>query len=102
MNDYKELITDLREEAEAVKAVEWDIPICTENHIREAADAIEQLVRERDCAVADLRNALMNDFTMKQCYYCKHQEKDGQCHHDCIHYTAKWGWEWRGIKEGKI
>ena len=61
MSDYKELIQNLREEAEAVQAIEWDIPICTENHIREAADVIEQLVRdidvltkERDAAVEDL------------------------------------------------
>lgn len=45
MNNYKELIKNLREEADAVQAIEWDIPICTENHIREAADAIEQLTR---------------------------------------------------------
>ena len=61
MNNYKELVKYLREEAEAVQAIEWDIPICTENHIREAADVIEQLVRdidvltkERDAAVEDL------------------------------------------------
>lgn len=42
MNDYKELIANLREEADAVQAIEWDIPICTDNHIREAADVIEQ------------------------------------------------------------
>lgn len=45
MKDYKELISALREEAEAVKAVEWDIPICTSNHIAEAADVIEQLAQ---------------------------------------------------------
>ena len=61
MSDYKELIQNLREEAESVQAIEWDIPICTENHIREATDVIEQLVRdidvltkERDAAVEDL------------------------------------------------
>ena len=42
MNNYKELVASLREEAEAVQAVEWDIPICTSNHIAEAADVIEQ------------------------------------------------------------
>lgn len=56
MNDYKELVQNLREEAEAVQAIEWDIPICTENHIREAADAIEELTArcsqlERECNI---------------------------------------------------
>lgn len=45
MNNYKELIKNLHEEADTVQAIELDIPICTENHIREAADAIEQLTR---------------------------------------------------------
>lgn len=48
MTDYKELIECLRGEADAVRAIEWDIPICTSNHILQAADAIEQLVKERD------------------------------------------------------
>lgn len=45
MNDYKELVENLREEAEAVQDIEWEIPICTSNHINQAADVIEQLVK---------------------------------------------------------
>ena len=48
MSDYKELCASLREEAEAVQAIEWEIPICTDNHIREAADVIEHLSAEVD------------------------------------------------------
>lgn len=58
MNDYKELIENLREEADAVQAIEWDVPICTSNHIAQAADTIERLIAEnarlkaeRDAAV---------------------------------------------------
>ena len=40
MTDYKSLVESLREEAKAVQAIEWDRPICTANHILEAADAI--------------------------------------------------------------
>ena len=43
MTDVKELVKALREEADWCKAIEWEIPICTEDHIREAADLIEQL-----------------------------------------------------------
>lgn len=46
----EELVTALREEAEYCKAIEWDIPICTEDHIRLAADVIEQ----QDVHLADL------------------------------------------------
>ena len=44
MTEYKELIKNLREEAEYCQAIEWDIPLCTEDHIRQAADVIEELV----------------------------------------------------------
>lgn len=37
---------NLREEADAVQAIEWDIPICTSNHIAQAADTIERLIAE--------------------------------------------------------
>lgn len=55
MTDYKELIEALREEAEAVQAIEWDIPICTSNHILDAAAAIEQLVNDRNASVDALK-----------------------------------------------
>ena len=58
MNDYKELVKCLREEADAVQAIEWEIPICTSNHIKQAADVIEQLVKERDAAVADINETV--------------------------------------------
>lgn len=42
----KELIENLKEEADAVQAIEWEIPICTQNHILEAAETIEELLAE--------------------------------------------------------
>lgn len=66
MTDYKELISALREEAEAVKAVEWDIPICTSNHIAEAADVIEQLVKDLHEALEDERHAEVYAMKMKE------------------------------------
>ena len=49
-NDYKELIDNLLEEAKAVAGIEWEIPICTADHIREAAEAIKKLQRDlKDC-----------------------------------------------------
>lgn len=44
----KKLVSALREEAEWCKAVEFDIPICTEDHIRQAADLIETLENENN------------------------------------------------------
>lgn len=41
-----ELVEMLRVEAEAVQAIEWEIPICTSKHLAQAADAIEQFAKE--------------------------------------------------------
>lgn len=72
MTDYKELIEALREEAEAVQAIEWDIPICTSNHILDAAAAIEQLVNDRNASVDALKalhdNGVVVDGT--PCDFC--------------------------------
>ena len=92
MTDYKELITALREEAEAVKAVEWEIPICTENHIREAADAIEQLVKERDAAMEDIP---------RLCWSCKSNENKLKCYKCNRLLEYRPAWEWRGVKEAE-
>ena len=93
MNDYKGLIGELKEQC---SAMDYD---CCSMAFR-AADAIEQLVKERDAAVADLKSVLASECGLNQCRYCKYQEDDYQCHHDCIPYSEKWGWEWRGL-EGK-
>ena len=55
MNDYKELVENLREEADAVQsiAIEFNIPISAENHSREAADVIEQLAMDIDVLTKD-------------------------------------------------
>ena len=53
---------------------------------------VEQLKRERDAAISDLKSIC--DDTGDGCDLCKHLPcaKDGVGH--CI------GWQWRGIKEG--
>lgn len=89
----EELVKNLREEAEAVQAIEWDIPICTANHILEAADAIERLQRERDAAVRDLRDEC-------GCTFCRFGEYEmselpRRCR-DCFHFE---NWEWRGVHD---
>lgn len=96
MDDYKELIDKLRESeahmgrfgifARAVKRAE----------IKAVADAIEQLVKERDAAVA----ALKED---GDCDYCKHSLTG--CENRLEFTTAVIGtcggenWEWRGVQE---
>lgn len=66
MTNYKELVAALREETETIKAVEWDIPICTSNHIAEAADVIEQLAKELEETREDERNAEEYAWKVKQ------------------------------------
>lgn len=92
MNDYKELVEKLRNAAGG----DLGRKMC-----KDAADAIEQLVKERDVAVADLRAVITSsDAWLNFCDFCKHQEPDGQCFHDCTPCNDKWGWQWRGVQEG--
>lgn len=65
----------------------------------DAAAYIEQLERERDAAVKDLKNMIVSNVRLDCCELCKHLEPDGQCFHTCIPYSDKWGWEWRGLRE---
>ena len=96
MNNYKELVKYLRDEAEAVQAIEWEIPICTSNHINQAADVIEQLVKERDAAVMDLK-------AYSDCDNCKHNTYDnlgnGFCRECSVVHKTKYKWQWRGAQD---
>lgn len=80
MNDYEELIADLRHYF-------YDTEL-----VLDAIDAIEQLVKERNEAVADLKE-------LATCDYCK-WFVDYDCtdfeHEEC-HGNH---WKWRGAQEG--
>lgn len=86
MNNYKDLIADLRHYF-------YDTEL-----VLEAADAIEQLVKERDAAVADIPH---------DCGYCKwYVESDDECvqNFPCVSVNSKWEWhgehwEWSGVQE---
>lgn len=56
-----------------------------------SADAIEQLIKERDAAVADIKGA-----ASFPCRLCKKEHTEG-----CDCYTAYDKWEWRGVQEGE-
>jgi hypothetical protein len=65
-------------------------------------EELEQVRRERDAAVRDVKSlCATNYFSGNYCAYCKYNEPDGQCHHDCTPYSADWGWQWRGVQENK-
>lgn len=99
MNDYKELISTLRTHAEYC-----DMPFSWMNDAySDAADAIEQLVRERDAAVEDIA-CLANDPNVPAESLCKKFTNHGCCCYnyftgeqvrDCI------GFEWRGVREAE-
>lgn len=40
---YDKLIADLKEDAEWAESNEWETPICLSDHLKAAADAIEEL-----------------------------------------------------------
>ena len=104
MNDYKELIYALKS-CQHIASNCIDCPLSNtkyynyktkecEVHLHNvAADVIEQLVRERDAAVADLEN-LMHTYSGTVCFYCKHYN-DRHCD-DCVLGNK---WQWRGVQE---
>ena len=80
MNDYKELLAELRK-----------CKYCAKDIAKYAADAIEQLVKERDAAVKDLQ-----EWCDELCYceVCKH---NGKCSKEFCKFANNW--EWRGVQE---
>lgn len=104
MNDYKELIEDLRLGADILS--KKGILLFGGEDMTRIADAIEQLVtdidvvrKERDAAIADLDEVIASADDINWCLYCKHREADGQCHHLCVPCSSEWGWEWRGVQD---
>lgn len=59
----------------------------------------EQLKRERDAAISDLKDVIEVADGVNYCQYCKHNDDDGQCHHPCNPYAGESGWEWRGAPQ---
>lgn len=101
MNDYKETIEYLRATANEMTAADVhafgvdDVVVESEDAgmLRNAADAIEQLIKERDAAV-DVLELICNSVSdsTEICNICK---KDGTS--SC--YAGSCAWEWRGVKE---
>lgn len=94
MNDYKGLIGELKEQC---SAMDYD---CCELAFR-AADAIEQLVKERDAFMDDFmrgfKNQIEEDHGIYRCDICKHAERYGYCKlAKCNGFSH---FEWRGVKE---
>lgn len=123
----EELVTVLREEAGYCKAIEWDIPICTEDHIRIAADAIEELVQENEKLQVeknDILTVLTNDMVPRRMFDNVCAQRDelkaeldaavaeipnhcGTCrrywkHENCLDDAGKCGWEWRGVTDTNV
>lgn len=96
MNDYKEMIGELKEQC---PAIDYD---CCELAFR-AADAIEQLVKERDALLCDFlkgyKDQVENGHGIFRCDICKHgieNAQENKCQKtNCNGYT---NWEWRGVR----
>lgn len=92
MDDYKELIGDIDD-----CLIAHPSETLCKRILREAADAIERLVKERDAAVADIPTA---------CGYCKWFRDRGEvgcfCQEPCRNIGGvNMMWEWRGVREVK-
>lgn len=102
MNDkIKKLIEDLQEQALWASYNEWDVPITLGDNLNAAADLIEalaaeleQVKRERDAAVEDLKDYCYTGKVM--CHYCKFLGNGRFCENECGDGEC---FEWRGVKE---
>lgn len=83
MTNYKDLIESLR--SYSTEVISYKIDGAFAYAVTAAADAIEQLVRERDAAVADLK-------MLSDCRTCKNNNTK---HFDCM------GYEWRELEDRK-
>ena len=45
---YEQLVKDLREDAEWAEANQWETPICLSDHLKQAADVIENLSKNEE------------------------------------------------------
>lgn len=86
MNDYKRLLGDIGD-----LLIAHPSENVSKMYLRKAADAIEQLVKERDAAVKDLK-----EWCDELCYceVCKH---NGKCSKEFCKFANNW--EWRGVQE---
>lgn len=99
MHDYKKLIDNLRYWASGCDRTNRGCQVCL--YLYEAADAIEQLVKERDAAIADIA-CLVNDPNVPAESLCKKFTNHGCCCYK--YYTGEQvrdctGFEWRGVQE---
>lgn len=90
MNDYEELIKRLRVAVDVHKVKGCALEISAET-CAEIADAIEQLVRERDAAVKDMETIANN--MLLGCEFCK---KNCTEQANCLTGDARF--EWRGVQ----
>lgn len=107
MNDYKELIDTLdcmdffcdRAGKELwfdkPKEVQDEDIAFHHNTLTEAINAIEQLVKERDAAIADLKSCCAYN---SDCAFCKHYFSDDAAQF-CEEGDSCGNWEWRGVQE---
>ena len=91
MNDYRELCETLR------LANSWQFAPKFVNAMLDAADAIEQLVKERSAAIADLKEYASCDYCKHSNAECKEYWNIGECglHGLCGGEKFKW----RGVQE---
>lgn len=98
MEDYKELIDILRD-IDFVDSCEHCFFPCGGSgncFVLKTADAIEQLVKERDAAIADISWLIINHYV---CGICKHHDDDSSYCGTCGALTPNGKFEWRGVQE---
>ena len=68
------------------------------NIIESLSTQLEQVTRERDAAIADIKELCMKH-SYSMCHYCKYYSDDECEHTDCLTYNSMDAWQWRGCKD---
>lgn len=97
MDDYKELIKRLRVAVDVYEVKGCVLEISAET-CAEIADAIEQLVIERDAAIHDLDMAVCGQESYPCGYCANYGIKPIDVEDVCETCTDCENWEWRGVQ----
>lgn len=59
---------------------------------------LEQVTRERDAAVEDLKDELKKHSIISMCEHCMYKPADDYIPNDCMDCVNSCNWQWRGVE----
>lgn len=68
--------------------------------LAQAQSMLETRTKERDAAVADLKEELRNQSVISLCENCRCKPEGDYVPNDCMDCVNGCNWQWRGVREG--